>query len=294
MALAPYPSVASEDAHKMQEKKRVEVPIHLPPGTSEYKYSGFEDMEKAVSEAYDRFINHNQSPLVLFTAVPPEEVEQNPDNFPGKLDYYPTLHILVLSIPSFPHEVAAGVFEQLMTLKAIERGVRRSLSPRGSTTAKTPSRQKDPDKSWSPYPSSLPPGRSLDWPTVALEVAFSESSGQLKQDMGWWLNASNGDVFSTISIDIKRQSGDIYISTWEQGGIPTRQHPNPEPRARQNIAVYRGGNGQDPTVMMDGDLRIPFHELLLRNPGQGESDFTFTREDILEIATGTWDAMGLS
>jgi hypothetical protein len=284
MAFTPSP-IMSKEGYKMQEP-RCEFPSHLPPNTSKYKYSGFAGLENAVSQAYDRFIDNNQS-LVVFTDIPPEEIEKYSDSFPGRIDYYPILQMLVLSMVSYPHEVATGTFEQLMTVKATKNGIRRILTARGATRTKTPSREKQADRSWSPSPPLLPPGRSIDWPTVPLEVAFSESRQQVKADMGWWLNASNGDVLLALSIDIKRQSKNIYVTSWERGAMPTRQHPRPDPKTRQEIIIYRDLNGQGPRVIPNVALIVPFHELMLRNPRPGESDFIFTPDDLLQIAAET-------
>jgi hypothetical protein len=129
-----------------------------------------------------------------------------------------------------------------------------------------------------------------------LEVAFSESEEQVKQDMAWWLNGSKGEVLMAISMDIKRPSGNIYITTWEPEAMAmaTRRHPSPEPIISQEIKIYRGQNGRPPEVRPspNSSLVIPFHSMMLRKPvGQSEGDFVFTGEDLLEIAERVWRAM---
>ncbi|OJD17419.1 hypothetical protein AJ78_02491 [Emergomyces pasteurianus Ep9510] len=261
---------------------------HLPPQTREYKYSGFQHLEGVVSEEYRRFIDENGSPLVIFTDFPPRELKSHEERFPGRLDYSPPLKILLLTMPSLPHEEAAEAFGYRLAFKADEMGVLKSLSLRGATRTKTPDREKQADRSWAPR--DLPPGRSTKWPTVAVEVAFSESCERVKRDVAWWLQESAGEVLVAISIDIKRQSGNIYVNSYEPGRMPTRNHPNPEPKHVQEIAMSRGKDGQPPSLT-GGNLIIPFHKLMLRHPRHGESDFIFTREDLLEVADAVWYAL---
>ncbi|PGH03266.1 hypothetical protein GX51_04136 [Blastomyces parvus] len=265
------------------------VPTDLPPRTHKYKYSGFQHLQGVISEEYRRFIDENRSPFVIFTDFPPNEIKAHEEEFPGKVDYSPPLQILLLYLHSLPHEEAAEGFGYRLAAKAEDMGILDSLSLRGATCTKTPVREKEADRSWAPH--KLPPGRSTQWPTVALEVAFSESRERVKQDMAWWLHQSAGDVRLAISIDIKRQSGNIYVNSWEQPErTPTRQHPRPAPKPVQEIVISRGEDGQPPKVT-GNDLIIPFHQMMLRYPRPGETDFVFTKEDLLKVAQRVWYAM---
>ncbi|EDN07844.1 hypothetical protein I7I51_04230 [Histoplasma capsulatum] len=63
----------------------------------------------------------------------------------------------------------------------LEMGIFDALAFKGGTRVKSPGREKQSGRSWAPQ--DLPPGRSYQWPTVALEEAFSESREQVKQDV---------------------------------------------------------------------------------------------------------------
>lgn len=264
----------------MQEERR-EFLAGLPPDTREYRYSGFQRLEEALRQ--------DDRPFVIVTNISKEAVDEYQHKFPGKIDYSPVLQVLVLKMASYPHEHAADAFGVFVGVKARDMSISRTLGLRGATRTDTPNRNKAADRSWAPRP--LPAGRSDQWPTVALEVAWSESREKVKRDLGWWLHQSAGDVLLGISIDIKRTTGNIYVTSWERGAIPTRHHPNPDPRIVQEIKIYRGQNGQPPCLTGD-DLVIPFHKMMLRSPGQGEGDFVFTKEELLELAEGVWHAMG--
>ncbi|PGH10889.1 hypothetical protein AJ80_07332 [Polytolypa hystricis UAMH7299] len=104
--------ITPEEAYERQEQGW-ELPMHLPPNTSVYQYSGFTDLQGAVSQAYEHFSDNNQSPIVGFTGISQEELEKHIESIPGRIDYYPTLHTLILTILSYPHELAAGVTSSL-------------------------------------------------------------------------------------------------------------------------------------------------------------------------------------
>ncbi|KAK2733474.1 hypothetical protein FQN55_003345 [Onygenales sp. PD_40] len=260
------------------EKQRHDFVKGLPSDTGEYNYLGFEHLKQVLTQ--------HEGLFVIFNGVSPEEFEKHQNHFPGRLDYNSSLKLLILNMPAFPHEEAAGEFDSLVTSKAIEMSIRDEIYFRSATRAETPDREKQADRSWSPRPN--PPGRSLDWPTVVLEVAFSESREKIKRDISWWLHQSKGDVLLGLTIDIKRPSGNIYLTSWERGRMPTRLHPNPEPRPIQEIKVSR-----NPTSLTGDDLVIPFHQLMLRTPGPRERDFIFTKTELQGLAEKVWEVMGL-
>ncbi|KAK2839319.1 hypothetical protein FQN49_006257 [Arthroderma sp. PD_2] len=262
----------------------------LPQDTNEYRYLGLEDAEMIVNREYSRFLEENKNQFVLFTHVPQSEVDKIDSNRLGRLDYHRSVQILIVNMPSLPHEEALSIFGNLVAFKAKDMRVERLISYRGAATTKTVERDKQADTSWAPrWP---PSGRSRQWPTVALEVAYSESREKVKNDVAWWLYGSNGDVLMAISIDIKRPSGNIYITSWERGLMPTRNHPHPDPKVVDEVKVFRGKNGQ-PARVEGVDLVIPFQDMLLRpaNPSQGEGDFTFTHAELLQLAEAVWDDM---
>jgi hypothetical protein len=143
---------------------------------------------------------------------------------------------------------------------------------------------------------------------VALEVGFSETTvRKLESDIAWWINGSKGEVRMGITVDIKRGSHSIEIKSWTPafepslrkiyitagGGqvIDRRIKDPPPPRMTQRILITRGKDGSSPTII-GGPLTIPFHTLLLDEPGEGEGDFVFTAEMLLhDLAEPVWDAI---
>ncbi|EEH10801.1 predicted protein [Histoplasma capsulatum G186AR] len=76
---------------------------------------------------------------------------------------------------------ATEVFGYRIAAKADEMGIFDALAFKGGTRVKSPGREKQSGRSWASQ--DLPPRRSYQWPTVALEVAFSESRERVKQDV---------------------------------------------------------------------------------------------------------------
>lgn len=275
----------TEGRAKMQARR--EFLAHLPSDTHEYRYNGFSSLKEAADKEYDRFLGQEDSsgsPYIIFTNISPEEFTQNDESFPGRVDYSPPLQVLILTMVSLPHEEGARWFDGFIATKAVEMKVRRLLTLRGATRSETPDRKKQADSSYGPR--QLPPGRTAEWPTVAVEVGFSETKAKLKSDAAYWLNQSSGEVLTMITVDIKR-SGNIYIILWKRSMV-TNQYPNPEPEAIQEIKIYRGKGGQAANIRGD-ELRIPFQHMLLRDPEEGERDFVITRDELLhDLADEIW------
>jgi glutamate formiminotransferase len=57
-----------------------------------------------------------------------------------------------------------------------------------------------------------------EFPTVALNVNFSETNAKLEKDIAWWINESKGEVRIGVTIDIKRRSRCIEIKSWSPPG----------------------------------------------------------------------------
>lgn len=90
---------------------------------------------------------------------------------------------------------------------------------------------------------------------------------------------------------IKSENGNIYLNTWERGAISYRTSTLSGAQNDTGHQIHRGKNGEAVSTMPNIALGILFHGIMLRDPGSGEHDFIFTREDFLELANRTWQAM---
>lgn len=188
--------------------------------------------------------------------------------------------LLVRMIRSVQHEIAAATFNDLF-LDAVEpTGLKYALRDLKSSTIRGTAGAKEADFSWAPR--RCPPGRSRDWPTVVLEVAFAESKSKLTSDVRFWLHQSNGDVKMVLTLSINRQVPEITIEKWEsQNGRHYRT---------QRLVISRGENGQ---IKVDGgSLVIEFIKLFLRPADvPEETDIEIDMEKLQLLGSAVWEEM---
>ena len=267
----------------------------LPPDTPLYRYDRHCVIESLLPpySVEDRFI--------VLKHFPPEIFAECKEELPQRCDYSPPLQILIIKLPSQPHEEAAASFETMIGTISTKMQVYRRIAGCGATRIDTPGRSKQADRSWKPA------RQAREFPTVALEVGFSETTAKLEKDIAWWINESKGEVRMGVTVDIKRRSGCIEIKSWIPAFEPSlhldyvtvsgrhvvERHVDnlPPPQIAQRVLFKRGRDGSGPTIDGEG-LTIPFHTLLLDEPGEGEGDFVLTAEMLLhDLAERVWDAI---
>ena len=251
---------------------------HLPPDTPVFHYNPQCDLQSLMPPVspHDCF--------VVIKAFPSKALDELDEQLPGRLDYSLSLQTLILKMPSHPHEEAASRFEFLLMGLARQMKVTRQIFCLGATRIDGEDRKKQADRAWSPI------RQGHQFPTLALEVGYSQTAEKFQRDIAWWLRASKGQMRMGITIDIKRGSGNIEIKSW----VPTMSFPqnaSTAPQVTQRILMKKGGNGQKPTIQ-GGDLIIPFQSLLLIEPREGEGDFVIAQDMLLyEFAELIWAAI---
>lgn len=268
---------------------------HLPSGTPVYCYS----KQCAIGSLVPPYSVEDS--FIVLKHFPAEILAEDEERLPGRCDYSPTLQILIITMPSQPHEEAASSFESMVVMLAQEMNVNRRIAKCGATRVDTPERNKQADRSWKPA------RQRREFPTVALEVGFSETTLKLESDIAWWINGSKGEVGMGVTIDIKRGSHSIEIKSWSPAFEPSlcniyitaggrqvagrRMENPPPPQMTRRILITRGRDGSSPTIKGE-PLTVPFHTLLLDQPREGEGDFVFTAEMLLhDLAEPIWDAI---
>lgn len=268
---------------------------HLPSDTPVYCYDGQCTIESLFPpySVEDRFI--------VLKNFPPETFAAQEEHLPQRCDYAPSLQTLIIMMPGLPREEAASSFEAMILDLAKKMKVYRRIRNCGATRVDTHDRRKQADRLWEPS------RQARKFPTVALEVGFSETTLKLEKDISWWINESNGQVKMGLTVDIKRGSCAIEIKSWTPAFEPSPHHvyvtasghnvvnrhinDHPPPQLAQKVLIKRGRDGVSPTVE-GAPLTIPFYALLLDEPGEGEGDFVLTAEMLLEdLAERVWNAI---
>lgn len=187
---------------------------------------------------------------------------------------------IIIKMPSTNHEIAASAFSQIFFLWA--RQVRDNpLVATNRATVRGSTRSKEADISWRPL---LPPtGRSNKWPTLAVEISWSEQRLKFEQDVDFWLSESNGDVKVALTISVHAR-GRITIESWELASAPAGGVSKPHPT--QRIEIVR--NPAPNCSPIEGQLTLPFQDIFLRDKQKDETDFTLTHNDMEDIATVVW------
>lgn len=272
------------DGMENEHQPRDDFLACLPRDTGQHAYSGLAQMDKIISAELNR-CNHEQgSQFIVFTGVSPAQFDEeivSRQKWPK--DYKPSLETLIIKMPQMPHEVAIQFLAARIAIKANKMGVTREIMATGQSEIRAPDRVKASAASYRPR---FRP-RANKWPTVAIEVAWSESREKVQRDVEWWLNAAEGRVQQAISVDIKRGGNNtIYITAWER-------HSNPEARAVQNLSIHR--EGQAGPYVVGGKLTIPFEHFLLRKPNRetGENDWIFEESELLEMAEEVWEVIDI-
>jgi len=156
----------------------------------------------------------------------------------------------------------------------------RSIEPICSTRFSVPgARSKEGDEAFGP---STRVGRDA-WPSVVMEVGYSETESQLEMDAYWWLTKSVGKTRFVITVKVNRNPFELKIDCYMMAP-PDYFLRNPATlisRRVQNFRVDAAGNID--SDLFSTKLHIPYSCIFDEvdgNPG----DIEFSLEEIREFA----------
>ena len=207
-----------------------------------------------------------------------------------RYEWHGDLEVLIVKVPTKTHETAAAAFgdeisftARTMGLPAIERqltGAGKCQAPGG-----TPSKEAD----WSMVPANVRPSSSDDFPTIVIEVGFSETLRKLRSDARLWFSMSNNEVQIVILIAVRAANNQIIFEKWALGPAAagqrrTRHTPLQLPRAEQEITITRTPPNTFAITNGTAPLTLEFNRLFLRLPVGGEHDIVFTQAQLVDIA----------
>ncbi|KAH8690480.1 hypothetical protein BGW36DRAFT_56109 [Talaromyces proteolyticus] len=131
-------------------------------------------------------------------------------------------------------------------------------------------------------PKRMPKGRSRKWPTLVIEVGYSESHQKLVGDVSWWLSQSKGDVLTVLTVDINQRRKEITVEKWSstQAGRGTSIY-------RTVLSQEAGQN--DIHATNEAPLSIDFNHLFLRDTeGPYERIIEFDLSDLEYLSKQIW------
>lgn len=276
----------------MQSTAKPDSPFldHLSPYTNTYAYQSLEQFASVISAEAERLQqDRERSQFLVFTNFPNDiferdDKDQEIDIPSYTLDTY-TAHdgLLIIKMTSAPHEAAHEAIRNILTEKlSLMSHAERDLRERGRKTIKGNQRAKEADLSY--IPLRRPPGRSNEWPTLALESGYTDSQERLTANAEWWLNASNGDTNIAMTVDIDKTSRRITIRKYQYSDTPDLYE--------ESVTVQKPDNYNSNTQVIGAPFKIPFNKLFLRGPVANEKDIVLEAEDLTYIAEAAWAEQG--
>ncbi|KAJ6110662.1 hypothetical protein N7486_002897 [Penicillium sp. IBT 16267x] len=127
------------------------------------------------------------------------------------------------------------------------------------------------------------PGDHHGRPTLALEIAYSESESKLQSDVRFWLNPNDSDANICLTLRIYRAEPKIRIEQWEcQDG-----------RAYRSQSIWIEKKSSTRVDVTNHPVIIPFEGLFLRIPSTpAEGDLRISRQALENVADKIWDLQG--
>ncbi|QSS62110.1 hypothetical protein I7I51_04287 [Histoplasma capsulatum] len=279
-----WSNASMNEGHNDEVRQMIEA---LPPGSSQYDAEGLgaEDLEELLQR--DRLFTHTEhydsdgkrilDSYVVFKNVARDTMRDfsNQRHLGRIKDQSLTNHLLIINMPSGDHESAIRYFDKVLQRKLDEMRTDFSLEMKacGSKDVHGTTRTKIPDTSF--RPRLLPAARSDEWPSLVLEVGYSESASKLKKDASWWLTESQGEVRVVITLKVFRNHR-VHLEMWQFRDGAAR----PRPVLTQEATVTKSASGYSASAPMV----IRFQDLLLRPPaGNGECDIVLDRGDLEQM-----------
>ncbi|KAL4747139.1 hypothetical protein BDW72DRAFT_183426 [Aspergillus terricola var. indicus] len=173
--------------------------------------------------------------------------------------------LLINKVKSRAHENAAGTFQDLLQGALVAVGMERCLETIGAATHFATLGAKEPDRAWQPI--RLPRDRSDRWPTVVLDVAYSETQSKLQSDVRYWLIGPEEEVETVLTLRIAQDEPRIVIERRESIG-------NGRGYRQQHVVITKTRSNR--ITITGGPLVLEFERLFLRAP-------TIPREQISKL-----------
>ncbi|KAJ5514397.1 hypothetical protein N7463_003949 [Penicillium fimorum] len=255
----------------------------LPQSIKRYPYEGADSFFRTLnspSSGHDRteFALFHASRATIEHLFSPINEETTIISYCSSYDL--TEELFLAKMPSLGHTTASSALDFAIAQFLQPMGLSNSLHKYAGGTITGRDRGKEGDHGWGPR---RPPPGYPKRPSVALEVAYSESDSKLNSDVRFWLNPDDGNAKICLTLRIDRAKTRICIEKW--------QPQNGRPHRSQIIWITKVSNQISVT---NHPLVIPFEDLFLRLPfTPTERDIEVSKEALEDIADKIWDMQGL-
>lgn len=231
------------------------------------KFVNIRHLEEAVTHQNSEYAKiHNASPFLVVFDIPSTTTRDRIDSSALGEEIHVKIcldlpsNILVLeAMKSIEHEAVAGRFGFFIETKAEQMGLRLYIC--GGATVEAGEERKEQDAPWKSLPAPGAPQRT--WPTVALEVGWSESINKLAVDAQGWIEAQGSEMQTVITIKIDRTTPKVTIQKWEEasdirGMTPSGSSHHRTAETKQEVIIAHS-NGINTVT---GTLEIQFEKIV--------------------------------
>ncbi|CAG8929619.1 unnamed protein product [Penicillium salamii] len=189
--------------------------------------------------------------------------------------------LLLIKMPSDEHAFAIGAVDHAVMATLLPMGLYEQLLTYPGATIQGNTGGKQPDYGWGPR---ITPPNDPRRPSVVLEVAWSESDAKLNSDVRFWLNPTDGNARTCLTLRVDRHTPTIRIEKWKLRNDTGRLH-------RYQIVRVTRVSGE--TRVSAHPLIIPFEDFFLRPPSTpAEKDMELSEQALRTIAETIWDGQG--
>ncbi|EED14293.1 hypothetical protein TSTA_105050 [Talaromyces stipitatus ATCC 10500] len=264
----------------------------LTPNTPVHKYQDVHHFSEMVFREFKLLQSRqDSSQYVIFTDLDQERFSRDFQDHTDALaieSYFPRLQILMAKIETVTHANAADDFGiMFMEKPCLMKIDRRQLIKISTASIETDERSKRADRAYKPR--RLPKYRDQRWPTLVVEVGYTEVRRKLANDTRWWLTASNGDVKTVVTISINQKYREITFEKWG----PNTEAPE-QPVVLQSIQVQQDADLQHIKISGKCPLVLSFEAIFLRHPQTAcETDIEFSQDELEKFAVDTWDVQAV-
>lgn len=266
----------------------------VPKNTTQYVFEGDDHCSRVLNRELvllesDQSGEHSQ--FVIFSNVNDKTYDRYfaySKNHPRGSEHLPRENLALVKMTTPEHASATAEFDNILMEKLVDMDrANRKLARTPSVGITSSIRMKAPDQAYAP--KYLPEGRDKKWPTAVIETGYSQSRASLERAIRWWLIESSGGIRLAFLISIRPQIREILFQKWSLVDKPTRNEPEKRvPMAVYELTLSRSNRDQPIKASTELHMVIPFEDIFLQQPSQGEQDITFDLEDFESIAKTVW------
>ncbi|KAJ5689611.1 hypothetical protein N7462_004003 [Penicillium macrosclerotiorum] len=250
----------------------------LPPVIKRYTYKGKEqfynilkaetDLSEASTESSE-FVLFRANKKTIETLLGPVTEDTDIAQFCSSFDT--SEQLFLVSMPLGPHNEAISQMSILIRQALSPMGLDYALKEYPGLTVEGEDRGKVPDYGWGPK-------RRACGPSVALEVAYSESDSKLNSDVRFWLHPDYGKADLCLTLRMNKSQPEVRIEKWERQNNRTHRS--------QVIWMIRN---QGEVTTIGHPLIIPFDALFHRVPDfPREKDLEISEQHLRALAESIW------